>query len=95
MDERAAVGAMTPRSSRSLGEWAAYPSRGVAGGQSPAVRSEAFVMFGVTDAVGAVHKREVTHFAEVIGAILVFSARWGSSPRNEYCAQNRGPASVP
>ena len=55
-----------------VGRVGGIPVCGVAGGQSPAVRSEAFVMFGVTDAVGAVHKREVTHFAEVIGAILVF-----------------------
>ena len=51
-------------------------------------------MLGVTDAVGAVYKRQVTHFAEVTGAIFVFQSV-GIKSQEEYCAQNRGPASVP
>ena len=55
-----------------IGRMSCISIDGIAGGQSPTIRSETFVMFRVADAVSTVHQCQVAHFVEVTGAVFIF-----------------------
>ena len=62
---------------------------GVAGCQSPAVGPETFVVLGVADTVDTVHKRQVTHLVEVVGAVFILQPDGVEAEKRVLCPEER------